>query len=196
MNEIKSKRQAAQVLARIIAERPTEVKDALFESGVDVSPTATDRQVIESIITNVGRNRMLQQKLGELAGNNEFFGTNGEAATTASSNGNGFFQNSENVQAVGNVVGQALGFWLGSRREKQAREAAERQAEQQVELARINADLVERQLELENARLGNQPQGMSTGAKIGIGLAIVAVVVTAVLLVRNKGKKAAAPAGS
>lgn len=196
MNEIKSKRQAAQVLARIIAERPTEVKDALFESGVDVSPTATDRQVIESIVTNVGRNRMLQQKLGELAGNNDFFGTDGEAATTASSTANGFFQNSQNVQAVGNVVGQALGFWLGSRREKQAREAAERQAEQQLELARINADLVERQLELENARLGNQPQGMSTGAKVGIGLAIVAVVVTAVLLVRNKGKKAAAPAGS
>lgn len=196
MNEIKSKRQAAQVLARIIAERPTEVKDALFESGVDVSPTATDRQVIESIVTNVGRNRMLQQKLGELAGNNDFFGTDGEAATTASSTANGFFQNSANVQAVGNVIGQALGFWLGSRREKQSREAAERQAEQQLELARINADLVERQLELENARLGNQPQGMSTGAKIGIGLAIVAVVVTAVLLVRNKGKKAAAPAGS
>ena len=196
MNEIKSKRQAAQVLARIIAERPTEVKDALFESGVDVSPTATDRQVIESIVTNVGRNRMLQQKLGELAGNNDFFGTNGEAATTASSTANGFFQDSGNVQAVGNVIGQALGFWLGSRREKQSREAAERQAEQQLELARINADLVERQLELENARLGNQPQGMSTGAKIGIGLAIVAVVVTAVLLVRNKGKKAAAPAGS
>ena len=118
MNEIKNKRQAAQVLARIIAENPIAVKDALFESGVDVSPNASDRQVIDSIVNNIGRNRMLQERICSLSEGQEFFATEGNAG-----NGQGFFANQQNVQAVGNVVGQALGFLLGSRREKKQAEA-------------------------------------------------------------------------
>lgn len=183
MNEIKNKRQAAQILARIIAENPTAVKDALFESGVDVSPTASDRQVIDSIVNNIGRNRMLQDKIGSLAGGQDFFASDGSAG-----NGQGFFSNQQNIQAVGNVVGQALGFWLGSRRERQQAEAAQSQLEQQTELARINAELVQRQLELEQARLGQGSQGLSTGAKIGIGVGAVALIGLVIFLAVRKKK--------
>lgn len=182
MNEIKNKRQAAQVLARIIAENPIAVKDALFESGVDVSPNASDRQVIDSIVNNIGRNRMLQERIGSLSEGQEFFATEGNAG-----NGQGFFANQQNVQAVGNVVGQALGFWLGSRREKKQAEATQSQLEQQTELARINAEMVQSQLELEQTRLGKGGQGLTMGAKIGIGLGAVALIgLTIFLAVRKK----------
>lgn len=181
MSEIKNKRQAAQVLARIIAENPQQVRDALFESGVDISPKATDKEVVKSIVTNIGRNRMLQDEIGKLATNREFFSTNGNTD-------GGFFSNPQNTQAIGNVVGQALGFWLGSRREKQQAEAAEEQMKQQIALAEINADLVEKQLALEQARLGQEPQGLSRGAKIGIGLGVVAIIGLTIFLVMRKKK--------
>lgn len=191
MNEIKNKRQAAQVLARIIAENPIAVKDALFESGVDVSPNASDRQVIDSIVNNIGRNRMLQERIGSLSEGQEFFATEGNAG-----NGQGFFANQQNVQAVGNVVGQALGFWLGSRREKKQAEATQSQLEQQTELARINAEMVQSQLELEQTRLGKGGQGLTMGAKIGIGLGAVALIGLTIFLAVRREKSITLKNGS
>lgn len=154
--EIKNKRQAVQVLANIVSTRPTELKDALFESGVDISPNATDRQLIESVISNVGRNRMLQDKLSSLSHTADFVNTEG-----------GFFSDSANVAMVGNAVGEALGFWLGARREKQNAKLQKDLLTQQQELAKINADLVEKQIALEQAKLGGN-SGMPRGAKIAI----------------------------
>ena len=184
MSEIKNKRQAAQILARIIAENPTAVKDALFESGVDLSPTADDRQVIESVVNNIGRNRMLQDKIGSLADSQEYFNI-GEGG---GGEGGGFFSDSANVQAVGALVGQGLGFWLGARREKKQGESQQALLEQQQELARINADIVQGQLEVERAKSGNQSQGMSRGAKIAIGVGAIGVV-GLVLFLAFKGRK-------
>jgi hypothetical protein len=59
---------------------------------------------------------------------------------------------------------------------------------QQIALAEINADLVEKQLALEQSRLGQEPQGLSTGAKIGIGVGVVAVIGLTLFFVFRKKK--------
>jgi hypothetical protein len=187
MNEIKSKRQAAQILAKIVANNNFEVREALFESGVDISPKATDRQVIERIIENIGRNTMLQEKMGVLGAN--YIRENEQAYKNNNGQGQGFFQNPQNTQAIGNVLGQALGFWLGSRRERQQAEAQSSLLTQQQTLTQANSELVAQQLELERLRAGQQApqQGMSKGAKIAIiSIVAIAVVGGIVYFVRKK----------
>lgn len=187
MNEIKSKRQAAQVLAKIVANNSFDVREALFESGVDISPKATDRQVIERIIENIGRNTMLQERIGKLG--SSIIGGNSQEYKNNEGAAQGFFQNAQNTQAIGAVVGQALGFWLGSRRERQQAELQTGLITQQQALTAANADLVQQQLELERLRSGQlaPKQGMSKGAKIAIiSIITVAVIGGIVFFVRKK----------
>jgi preprotein translocase subunit Sss1 len=185
MNEIKSKRQAAQILAKIVANNSFEVREALFESGVDISPNATDRQVIERVIENIGRNTMLQDKLGALS---EVW-VRGYDHKNATGGNQGFFANPQTQQMLGNTIGQALGFWLGSRREKQQAEAQSNLLTQQQQLTQANADLVAQQLELERLRAGQQPQqqGMSRGVKIAlVSILAIGIVGGIIYFVRKK----------
>jgi hypothetical protein len=189
MNEIKSKRQAAQILGKVVASYNFEVRDALFQSGVDISPTASERQVIERLIENIGRNTMLQEKIGQLSTN--IVGNNSETYKNSAGGAGqqGFFQNSQNQQAIGNVLGQALGFWLGSRRERQQAELQTGLLTQQQTLTQANADLVQQQLELERLRGSQQapPQGMSKGVKIAIiSIVALALVGGIIFFVRKK----------
>ena len=64
---MKNKRQAAKVLAQTIDERTTEVRDALFDSGVRITPNADKSDLVAGILQNLGTNRRLQKQIGALA---------------------------------------------------------------------------------------------------------------------------------
>ena len=179
--KINNKRQAAKVIAKMIAYNSTEVKDALFESGVDVSPNATDRQIIESVVINIGRNRMLQKSLGEIAVRES------EPSSQDYYGGNGLSDDA--IAGIATTAGALLGTFIGSRQQKKQNEFQSQQLEQQKELALINSNIISDQLALENAKSGNAGNsGMSTGAKIALGVGAISVVGLVIFLV-FKGKK-------
>ena len=64
---MKNKRQAAKVLAQTIDERTTEVRDALFDAGVRITPNADKSDLVAGILQNLGTNRRLQKQIGALA---------------------------------------------------------------------------------------------------------------------------------
>ena len=64
---LKNKRDAARVLAKAIDQRSVEVKDALFDSGVNISPNADKEELVDAVIENLGGNRRLQRKIGSIA---------------------------------------------------------------------------------------------------------------------------------
>lgn len=59
---MKNKREAAKVLASVIDDRTTEVRDALFDAGVKISPNADKDEIVYAILENLGTNRRLQKE--------------------------------------------------------------------------------------------------------------------------------------
>lgn len=187
----KNKREAARLLARTIDERTTEVRDALFDSGVRISPNATPPEIVDAIIPNLGFNKRLQKKLGKLAvevspqsfealmpksnvprrARNGFFGADGTK----------WYDTEAGKQSI-DVVGQVIGTWFaGNLAQKQAEKQAQLQSdllEKQAQADLANAELVKSQLTLQSLENQAKAQLGPTG-KLAMGVLIVGALMGA-----------------
>lgn len=174
---LKNKRDAARVLAKTIDQRSVEVKDALFDSGVNISPNADKEELVDAVIENLGGNRRLQRKIGSIALSVEpsAFGT---PKFRKQSGDDKFFQTRQGQQVIettGEIAGVALAnFLAGKRAEKQAELQGEL-LEQKAKADQANADLVKSQLALENIALQNK-LAMTPQTKVLLGVVIVAAL--------------------
>jgi hypothetical protein len=185
---MKNKREAAKVLASVIDDRTTEVRDALFDSGVKISPNADKDEIVYAILENLGTNRRLQKRVGKLAlevspqsfpdlrarrtsrrpqlDQTGFFNQSGDDK---------FFQSEagqQTLDAAGQLAGTLLGNFLANRQaEKQAQLDAET-AESQARLLQANAELVKANLALENIK-AQQASMMTPTGKMLMGVILV-----------------------
>ena len=114
---LKNKRDAARVLAKTIDQRSVEVKDALFDSGVNISPNADKEELVDAVIENLGGNRRLQRKIGSIALSVDpsAFGT---PKFRKQSGDDKFFQTRQGQQVIettGEIAGVALANFLAGR---------------------------------------------------------------------------------
>jgi ribosome maturation protein Sdo1 len=178
---MKNKREAAKVLAKVIDERTTEVRDALFDSGIKISPNADKEQLVDDVISNLGSNKRLQRKIGTLAvevSPSSFQNTSGRRAAFRNQSNSG--DNSEVGTAVIETAGQIAGVLLAN---YLAQKQAERSAELQQDLLAAksasdaaNADLVKQQLTLENLRL-QAKTALTPQVKLFMGVLLVGALV-------------------
>ena len=185
---MKNKREAAKVLAKVIDERTTDVRDALFDSGIKISPNADKDQLVDDVIANFGSNKRLQRKIGTLAvevSPSSFQNTSGRRYVRQSGD------NSEVGTAVIETAGQIAGVLLAN---YLAQKQAEKSAELQQDLLAAksasdaaNADLVKQQLTLENLRL-QAKTALTPQAKLFMGVLLVGALVAG-LYFYQKSKK-------
>jgi hypothetical protein len=173
---MKNKREAAKVLAKVIDERTTDVRDALFDSGIKISPNADKEAIVDDVIANLGSNKRLQRKIGTLAievSPSSFQKASGRRYVRQS--GDKFFQTEAGQQTL-ETGGQIAGILL-------ANFLAQKQAERDVELQQdlleskaasdaANADLVKQQLTLENIRL-QAKTALTPQTKLIMGVLII-----------------------
>ena len=175
---MKNKREAAKVLAQVIDERTTDVRDALFDSGVNISPNADKEDIVDAVIPSLGSNKRLQRKIGTLAlevSPQSFPDLTGGQMKGQSGDDTPFFQTpagQQTLQTGGQIAGVVLGNFL-------AQKQAEKYAELQQQLLRdkaladqANADLVKSQLSLENIRL-QAKTALTPQAKLLMGILLV-----------------------
>ncbi|MBH96756.1 MAG: hypothetical protein CMD87_05815 [Gammaproteobacteria bacterium] len=175
---MKNKREAAKVLAQVIDERTTDVRDALFDSGVNISPNADKEDIVDAVIPSLGSNKRLQRKIGTLAlevSPQSFPDISGSQMKSQSGDDTPFFQTpagQQTLQTGGQIAGVVLGNFL-------AQKQAEKDAELQQQLLRdkaladqANADLVKSQLNLENIRL-QAKTALTPQAKLLMGILLV-----------------------
>ena len=169
-------REAAKVLAQTIDERTTEVRDALFDSGVKISPNATKEDLVDGVIENFGYNKRLQRKIGTLAM---------EVSPSSFAQGRSFKKQSGDKRFLETQAGQQTletggqvvefsGKFLGSASRKQA-QLEQDLAESKAKSDMANADLVKSQLALENLKL-QAKTAMTPQAKLLMGIVLVAAV--------------------
>jgi|TARA_R110002012_G_scaffold49733_3_gene128615 uncharacterized protein YneF (UPF0154 family) len=189
---MKNKREAAKVLAKVIDERTTDVRDALFDSGIKISPNADKDEIVDEVIANLGSNKRLQRKIGTLAievSPSSFQNASGRRYVRQSGNDK-FFDTQAGQQTLetsGEIAGILLGNFL-------AQKQAERDASLQQDLLeskaasdRANADLVKQQLSLENLRL-QAKTAMTPQTKLIMGILLVGGIATG-LYFYQKSKK-------
>ena len=173
---MKNKREAAKVLAKVIDERTTDVRDALFDSGIKISPNADKDQLVDDVIANFGSNKRLQRKIGTLAvevSPSSFQNTSGRKYVRQSGDGEIGMQA---IETGGQIAGILLANFLA---QKQAEKNAELQqgllaSKAASDLA--NADLVKQQLTLENIRL-QAKTALTPQSKLLMGVLLVGALV-------------------
>ena len=173
---MKNKREAAKVLAKVIDERTTDVRDALFDSGIKISPNADKDQLVDDVIANLGSNKRLQRKIGTLAvevSPSSFQNTSGRKYVRQSGDGEIGMQA---IETGGQIAGILLANFLA---QKQAEKNAELQqgllaSKAASDLA--NADLVKQQLTLENIRL-QAKKALTPQSKLLMGVLLVGALV-------------------
>ena len=173
---MKNKREAAKVLAKVIDERTTDVRDALFDSGIKISPNADKDQLVDEVIANLGSNHRLQRKIGTLAvevSPSSFQNTSGRKYVRQSGDGQ---VGTQAIETAGQIAGVLLANYL-----------AQKQAEKNVSLQQdllaskaasdaANADLVKQQLTLENIRL-QAKTALTPQSKLLMGVLLVGALV-------------------
>jgi len=173
---MKNKREAAKVLAKVIDERTTDVRDALFDSGIKISPNADKDQLVDDVIANLGSNKRLQRKIGTLAvevSPSSFQNTSGRKYVRQSGDGQ---IGEQAIETGGQIAGILLANFLA---QKQAEKNAELQqgllaSKAASDLA--NADLVKQQLTLENIRL-QAKTALTPQSKLLMGVLLVGALV-------------------
>jgi len=188
---MKNKRDAAKVLAKVIDERTTDVRDALFDSGVKIGPNSTREELVDSVIENLGSNKRLQRKIGTLAveispasfqrASKKFVGQSGDQR---------FFQTEAGTQTLetgGQIAGALLANFLAQRQAQKSAELQQDLLEDKARADAANADLVKSQLALENLKLQART-AMTPQAKLLIGILLVGAV-GAGFYFYQKGKK-------
>ena len=188
---MKNKRDAAKVLAQVIDERTTDVRDALFDSGVKIGPNSTREELVDSVIENLGSNKRLQRKIGTLAveispasfqrASKKFEGQSGDQ---------NFFQTEAGTQTLetgGQIAGALLANFLAQRQAQKSAELQQDLLEDKAKADAANADLVKSQLALENLKLQART-AMTPQAKLLMGILLVGAV-GAGFYFYQKGKK-------
>ena len=184
---MKNKREAAKVLAKVIDERTTDVRDALFDSGIKISPNAEKEELVDEVIANLGSNKRLQRKIGTLAievspssfkkaSGRKYVRNSGQSGQS----GDKFLQTpagQQTLETSGQIAGILLGNFL-------AQKQAERDAELQQDLLAskaasdaANADLVKQQLSLENLRY-QAKTALTPQSKLLMGVLLVGALAT------------------
>lgn len=145
-----NKREAAKLLAEVIDERTIEVRDALFDSGVKISPNADKEELVDKVVDNLGFNKRLQRKIGTLAIDvrpnvlkeipPQFRGQDGKLSPEAKG---------QLLDTGGQVVGLFLANYLSQQQAKQQAELEKQLLEARAASDMANADLVKSQLQLE-----------------------------------------------
>jgi hypothetical protein len=188
---MKNKREAAKVLAQTIDERTTEVRDALFDSGVKISPNATKEDLVDGVIENFGYNKRLQRKIGALAM---------EVSPSSFAQGRSFKRQSgdqrflqteagqQTLETGGQIAGVLLANFLAQKQAEKQAQLEQDLAESKAKADMANADLVKSQLALENIKL-QAKTAMTPQAKLLMGIVLVAAV-GAGFYFYSKGKKA------
>ena len=174
---IKNKRDAARVVAQTIDARTTEVRDALFDSGVKISPNASKDEIADSLVENLGFNKRLQRKLGALAMETNpqaFRGARAFRRQSGENGGNGDAKG-QLIETGGELAGVLLANYLAG---KQAEKNAELQAQYLEDKARAdaaNAELIKSQLALENIKMQSKAQ-LGPQGKLLVGVLLVAAL--------------------
>ncbi len=170
-----NKREAAKVLAQVINERTIEVRDALFDSGVNISPNADKEDLVDSVIENFGFNKRLQRKIGGLAVEvqpdlisripQRFKAQSGDNKLSAEEKG-------AIVDTTGQIAGLFLAnFLAGKQAEKQA-EIQEQLLEAQAKSDLANAELVKSQLALQG-QIGATKASMTPPMRLLTGILLI-----------------------
>tara|TARA_R110000803_G_scaffold88690_1_gene155659 strand:- start:106 stop:672 length:567 start_codon:yes stop_codon:yes gene_type:complete len=173
---MKNKREAAKVLAKVIDERTTDVRDALFDSGIKISPNADKDQLVDDVIANFGSNKRLQRKIGTLAvevSPSSFQNTSGRKYVRQSGDGGASGEvGGQAIETAGQIAGILLANYLA---QKQAEKNTQLQQDLLASKAAsdaANADLVKQQLTLENIRL-QAKTALTPQSKLLMGVLLV-----------------------
>ena len=180
---MKNKREAAKVLARTIDERTTEVRDALFDSGVRITPNADKSDLVAGILQNLGTNRRLQKQIGALAlevSPQSFPQIPRKRGRRVSKNVAGFYgQDGQSgqvgqqaIETGGQIAGILLANFLANKQAQKQAELDAQTAETQQRLLMANQELVEANLALEQTKLA-QASVMTPTNHILIGILLI-----------------------
>lgn len=202
------KRDAAKALAKTIDERTTEVRDALFDSGVRITPNADKSDLVASILQNIGSNRRLQTKIGKLAieVNPQAFQAYTQPKRRRSArNMTGFFGQSgqqgngqvgqQAIETGGQIVGILIANALANRQAQKQAQLDAQAAETQEKLLLANQQLVEANLALEQTKLA-QASFMTPTSKILIGVLVIGALGAGFYFMQKNQASAGAPVAS
>jgi hypothetical protein len=180
---MKNKRDAAKVLAKVIDERTTDVRDALFDSGIKISPNADKEELVDEVIANLGSNKRLQRKIGTLAvevSPSSFQKASGRKYVRNSGNsGDGFMQTeagAQTLETAGQIAGILLANFLAQKQAEKNVELQQQLLETKAKSDAANADLVKQQLSLENIRL-QAKTALTPQSKLLMGVLLVGALV-------------------
>ena len=183
---MRNKREAAKVLAKTIDERTTEVRDALFDSGVKITPNADKSDLVVGILENLGTNRRLQKQIGSLAlevspqsfdkiSDKKSRGRQKKITGFYSQDGQSGQVGQQAIQTGGQIAGILLANFLANRQSQKQAEIDAQTAETQQRLLLANQQLVEANLALENTKLA-QASLMTPTNQLLIGILFVAAL--------------------
>jgi len=179
---MKNKREAAKLLARVIDERTIEVRDALFDSGVKISPNADKEELVDAVVDNFGMNKRLQRKIGGLALELQPNILDQIPAKFRGQSGNNNKLSPEAKETLldtgGQVVGLALANFLSNRQARQQAEIEQQLLEAQAQSDLANAELVKQQLLLQGTQNINKAS-MTPSMRLFTGVLIVGALGTA-----------------
>ena len=169
---MKNKREAAKVLAKVIDERTTDVRDALFDSGIKISPNADKDQLVDDVIANLGSNNRLQRKIGTLAvevSPSSFQNTSGRKYVRQSGDNQ---VGTQAIETAGQIAGVLLANYLAQKQAEKSASLQQDLLESKAASDAANADLVKQQLTLENIRLQSKT-ALTPQSKLLMGLLLV-----------------------
>ncbi len=201
---MKNKRQAAKVLAQTIDERTTEVRDALFDAGVRITPNADKSDLVAGVLQNLGTNRRLQKQIGALAlevSPQSFPQVPRKRGRRATKNVAGFYgQDGQSgqvgqqaIETGGQIAGILLANFLANKQSQKQAELDAQTAETQQRLLMANQELVEANLALEQTKLA-QASVMTPTNQILIGILLIGALGAGFYFMQqNKAQGVSAP---
>ena len=179
-------------LARVINANPVGVKDAIFDCGINIDPQADKFEISEVMSGNMANNDCLQRSIGHLVLDNNvgwkdmlsFAKGDDEGYSNAKGDGwKAFWKGTKDVvgsEQFAQVLGVTIGSIYTAKAQNKQYEQSEKIRQHELELAKLNSEAINNQLGM-GSMYGGAPGvdsggGMSTGAKIGIGVGAVAVL--------------------
>ena len=179
---MKNKREAAKLLARVIDERTIEVRDALFDSGVKISPNSDKEELVDAVVDNFGMNKRLQRKIGGLALELQPNVLDQIPTKFRSQSGNNKLSPEAKetlLDTGGQVVGFALANFLSNRQARQQAEIQQQLLEAQAQSDLANAELVKATIAYSKAIQNINKASMTPSMRLFTGVLIVGALGTA-----------------
>lgn len=210
-------------IAKVIQNKPENVRRALVGCGVKVSARATRRDIVYAVSGNMARSECLRKSIMKLVlanqlpfmapstattqnttdfdtdlgrdGFMDFFGGGGSGGSGGSSGNKGI--SGDTALASGT---QLIGSIFGLIQSNKTFKEADKQRAFEREMAQKNADLMLQQMELQASMQGNtqvQQAGMGGGANmltwILLGVGVIAIIGFSIYSSRKKGSVKVSP---